>query len=216
MRAFLREGDMPADEPLASHVIFCTRGFWLPNDPRGSCSTTVRAANLRPSGRATAADERRSLAAVPHDRALRAAAKRALVLPEVVFDGRQALSVANGFADMVAKAGYVVHACSILPCHVHMVVLRHCYPVDQVVRLLRQAATRRLLADGLHPVAALRTANGRLPSVWAQDFWKVFLYSEQDIREKIAYVEDNPVKEGKRPQRWRFVTPIAPSAPVPV
>lgn len=31
----------------AYHVIFCTHGFWLPNDPRGSGSTAVRVERLR-------------------------------------------------------------------------------------------------------------------------------------------------------------------------
>ena len=50
--------------------------------------------------------------------------------------------------------------------------------------------------------------NTCLPSVWAQDFWKVFLYTEEDIRARIRYVEENPLKEGKRRQRWSFVTPF--------
>jgi REP element-mobilizing transposase RayT len=194
---------------LAYHAIFCTHGFWLPNDPRGSQSTEVRAANLRPFGPATTTDERRSVAALPHDLTARRRAKESLVYPEVVFDGYQALSVAKGFAAATAKSGYVIYACSILPCHVHMVIRRHRYAIEQVVRLLRQFATGQLLRDGRHPFAGQRTAAGRLPSVWGQDFWKVFLFDEADICRAIRYVEDNPVKEGKRPQRWSFVTPFS-------
>ena len=47
--------------------------------------------------------------------------------------------------------------------------------------------------------------------MWAQDFWKVFLYDEEAIVAAIRYVEENPVKEGKRPQKWPFVTPFSPS-----
>jgi hypothetical protein len=195
---------------LAYHAIFCTHGFWLPNDPRGSQSTEVRADNLRPFGPATKTDERHSVAAAPHDLTARRRAKELLVYPEVVFDGYQALSVARGFAAATAKSGYVIHACSILPCHVHLVIRRHRYAIEQVGRLLRQSATGHLLRDGRHPFAGQRTAAGRLPSVWAQDFWKVFLFDEAAIRRANCYVEDNPVREGKRPQRWSFVTPLAP------
>jgi REP element-mobilizing transposase RayT len=193
--------------PLAYHVIFSTHGFWLPNDPRGSWSTVVRAENLRPFGPATKIETSRSVARVPHNRQRRLAAKEAMVYPEVILNGQQALEVARGFAEQTAKSGYVIHACSILPCHVHLVVRRHRYDIEQVVRLLRQAATLRLLASGLHPFASQRAPNGRLPSIWAQDFWKVFLDTPDEIRDKIKYVEDNPVKEGKKRQTWSFVTP---------
>ncbi len=135
-----------------------------------------------------------------------------LVYPEVILNGHQALSIANGFDDQVAKSGYIIHACSILPCHVHMVVKRHHYRVEQVMRLLRQAGSLRLLSDNLHPFAKQRAANGRLFSIWAQDGWKVFLYTLDEIRDRIEYVENNPVREGKRLQHWRFVTPFDPTA----
>jgi hypothetical protein len=76
---------------------------------------------------------------------------------------------------------------------------------------LEQAATNHLLADGRHPFTDRRLASGWLPSVWAQDFWKVFLFAREEVREKILYVEENPVKEGKRRQRWSFVVPYEES-----
>jgi hypothetical protein len=142
--------------------------------------------------------------------AARYRAKQELAYPEVTFDGYQALSVVQGFAAMTAKSGYVIHACASLPSHVHLVIARHHYAIEQVIRLLRQEATRQSLADGRHPFAAHRTSTGRLPSVWAQDFWKVFLFTDEEIRQKIAYVEENPIKEGKRRQNWSFVAPFDP------
>jgi REP element-mobilizing transposase RayT len=192
----------------AYHVIFCTHGFWLPNDPRGSGSTEVRVERLRKFGPATWTDSKRSVAGEPHDVALRKAAKKVMIYPEVVFTGHQALSVANGFGKMVRKSGYVVNACSIMPCHIHMVIMRHHYAIEQVVRLLRQAGTAKLLEDGRHPFGHLRKPNGYLPSAWGQDLWKIFLFTDEDILRAIKYVEENPVKEGKRPQTWRFVTPF--------
>lgn len=193
---------------IAYHIVFCTHGYWLPNDPRGSKSTEVRAENLRPFGPANPTPERRSVAALPHDTLLRIEAKKALLLPPVLFDGHQARTVGQGFAEMVAKSGYVIHGCAILPTHVHLVIRRHRYSIEQVVRLLRQAGTRLLLQDRRHPFARLRTENGRLPSVRAQDFWRVFLFSGEDVRAAIKYVEANPLKEGKPLQRWSFVKPV--------
>jgi REP element-mobilizing transposase RayT len=198
---------------LAYHVTLSNYGFWLPNDPRGSQSTAVRAENLKPYGAATKITCRTSVAGVRHDGQRRRTAKRALVRPEVIFTGLQARSVGTGFAAMAAKSGYLIHACCILPRHSHLVVRRHRYSIEQVVRLLRQAATQQLLADDLHPFAKLRGENGRLPSVWAQDFWKRFLFDEEQIVKAIQYVEENPIKEGKPRQRWSFVTPFVANDP---
>jgi hypothetical protein len=54
-------------EVLAYHTVFCTHGFWLPNDPRGSQSTVVRATNLQPFGPATTTHGIASVAALRHD-----------------------------------------------------------------------------------------------------------------------------------------------------
>jgi REP element-mobilizing transposase RayT len=147
---------------------------------------------------------------VPHDRAARQRAKAALSYPPVTFDGRQALCVANGFARMVAKARYQVYACSILPEHVHMVLGRYRYDVETMVRLLKAEATTELIQEGRHPLAAYSTPDGTPPSPWARKCWKVFLNDPETVRNAIGYVERNPIKDGKRPQRWSFVVPFAP------
>jgi len=193
-------------EVVAFHVVVSTYGFWLPNDPRGSWSNEVRAENIAEFGPATKVATTRSVAGASHDASARLSAKRALVRPEVKFDGPQARSVALGMGELAAQAGYVLYAFAILPQHVHMVIRRHRFAIEQVVRKLRQAGTLRLLADGLHPFADLRGPTGRLPSVWAQDFWKVFLYSPLDVQRAVEYVEANPVRDGKRRQNWSFVT----------
>jgi REP element-mobilizing transposase RayT len=194
---------------LAYHVIACTHGFWLPNDPRGSGSTDVRFEPLRKFGAATKVETRQSVAGKPHDRALRQAAKAELVLPEVMLSEEQIASIGKGFEEQVKISGYRIHACSIMRSHMHLVIGRHSYAIEQVVRLLRQAGTRQLLADNLHPFAEKRQELGRLPSVWAQDFWKVFLFDEEQIQSCIEYVEQNPIKEGKPAQKWEFVVPYS-------
>jgi REP element-mobilizing transposase RayT len=189
------------------HLIITAYGFWLPNDPRGSWSDFVRAWELRRFGPATKVNTRRSVAHQPHDVTLRRAAKEALHYPAVSFTGVQALAVGRGFARFLERSGVIIWACSILPEHVHLVVARHTYPIEQIANLLKGDATRQLVADNLHPLAAWKKADGRVPGCWARGEWKVFLDSEGDIRRAIRYVEENPLKEGKRPQSWWFVTP---------
>jgi REP element-mobilizing transposase RayT len=192
---------------LASHVIFAAYGFWLPNDPRGSWSTIVRKWELLQFGPATKVTTRRSVAQRAHDRLKRLAAREVLDYKPVVFDGHQALCIARGFAKMVAKSGYSVYACSILPKHVHMALGRFRYHAETMVRLLKAEASHELSEAGLHPFAEHVLPTGRLPSPWSRNCWKVFLNTPDDIRRAIWYVEQNPVKEGKRAQKWDFVIP---------
>ena len=55
--------------------------------------------------------------------------------------------------------------------------------------------------------ASFPTKSGRFPKMWARGEWKVLLDTPGDIVRAIRYVEDNPRREGKRPQAWKFVVP---------
>ena len=199
---------------LAYRVIFCLYGFWLPNDPRGSWSDFVGAWELVRFGRSTQTHSRRSLAQDRHDRELREAAKRALKYPPVALTGLQARAVGRGFGEYVRKSGIVMHACSILPAHVHGVIARHTFQVEAIVNQLKGYATRQLVAEGLHPLAAYAAPDPRPPSCWARGQWKVFMDSPDDIVRSCGYVVDNPEKEGLPPQTYPFVTPYVPTDPV--
>jgi REP element-mobilizing transposase RayT len=194
------------------HVIFGAYGFWLPNDPRGSWSDFIGSWELSRFGHATTTDTRRSVAHAPHDRAGRLAAKEVLKYPPIQLTGLQARAVGRGFGKFLERSGIVVWACAILPEHVHLVIARHTYQVEQIVKLLKGDATRDLTAEGLHPFADHPLPNDRLPKVFAQKEWKVFLDAPQAILRAIRYVEQNPLKEGKPAQRWPFVTSFDPLA----
>ncbi len=190
---------------LAYHIIFGTYGFWLPNDPRGSWSTFVASWDLFQYGTATKVANRRSHAHDPHDRRFRMAAKSALLHEPVKLSGAQALSVGNGFARAVRASEYSILACSILPEHVHLVVARHRYDVEQVVRRLKQFAGKQLAEDGLHPFENELARRGALPAVFARGCWKCFIDNEKYVDSAIGYVQANPLKEGKKRQAWKFV-----------
>lgn len=190
------------------HVIWGTYGFWLPNDPRGSWSDFVASWELARFGKATKSLERR-VVDLDQWAAWRAAAQRALQYRAVTLNGLQARAVGKGFANGAQKSGYTVWACSILPEHVHLVIARHTYKVEQICKLLKGEATKQLKSESSHPQAAFVDASGKCPSMWAEHQWKVYLDSEVAIQNAIRYVEENPVKEGKPPQMWSFVTPFA-------
>jgi len=185
---------------IAYHVVFSAYGFWLPNDPRGSWSDFVGAWELVRFGKATKVNTTRSVAADAHDRHLRREAKAALKHPPAAFTGEQALAVGRGFAEAARESRYVVHACTILPEHVHMVIGRSDRPVGRIVGHFKGRATQHLARAGLWPDA-------KRP-VWGKKTWKVFLYTPEDVRRAVTYVEGNPEREGKPRQRWSFVRPF--------
>jgi len=95
-----------------------------------------------------------------------------------------------------------------LPQHVHLVIARHRFKVEQICNLLKGEATKQLKAESIHPQAPFMERNGKLPSLWEEQQWKVYLDSDEAIETAICYVEENPVKEGKARQNWSFVKPF--------
>jgi REP element-mobilizing transposase RayT len=192
------------------HVILPCYGFWLPNDPRGSWSGFVASWEIAKFGKTTRALEQRKLSQLsPEELAQRESARTALLYPPVILNGHQALSIAHGFANQAFKSGYSIWGCSILPEHTHLVIARHHYKVEQVANLLKGAATRELVEDDRHPLGQYAKPGESPPHMWARYQWKVYLDSEEAIENAIAYVIDNPIKEGKRRQEWSWVTPFA-------
>ena len=196
---------------LGQHLIFSTYGFWLPNDPRGSGSTRIRTQHIYDAGgEATrVATTHYSVAARPHDRHARLNAKRSLKHPPVVLSGVQARAVGQGFAMILPKVGLTIHACAILPEHVHVVVARHRFDGDEIIACLKRAGTRGMNEAGLHPLGGFWRNSGKHPSPWAAGGWKVYLNTVQEMRDRIHYVEQNPIRAGLPRQRRSFVVPYA-------
>jgi REP element-mobilizing transposase RayT len=192
---------------LGHHIIFTAYGFWLPNDPRGSWSVFVGSWDLLRYGPATKTDERRSVAGRAHDMALREEAKTALKYPPVKFDDLQIQTISEGIADSTRKGNLTVWASAILPDHVHLVIAQHQCSAERIINLTKGAATKKLLAAGIHPFQGIEGDRSSVPMCWAAKCWKVFLNCEQDIIRSIAYVNANPLKDGRPAQSWPFVVP---------
>ena len=190
---------------VATHCIWGAYGFWLPNDPRGSGSKYVGShAIWKAGGDATLVETSRSLANKDHDPSLRFAGKAALRKPAMRFNDTQIAAIAAGFAAAVALSQYSIHACAIMPDHVH-VVLGH--PPDvapKIIAHLKSFGTKELNRRGLNPYAALPGRDGQ--RVWADRFRHVFLTAD-DVPRCVQYVRDNPVKAGLPEQNWNFVQP---------
>jgi REP element-mobilizing transposase RayT len=197
--------------PLAHHLIFGAYAQWLPNDPRGSFSTLVRSLDLyRAAGKTTKSRTRRPLTPDTLH-----AAQRALRYPPVTFTRDQRDAIAAGFQTAITRSRFTLHACSILPFHVHAVVKAHTYPIEQVMNQLKGEATKALNNAKLHPFQNTFLPSGKRHSPWAEDGWDVDLDTPADITRSTKYVEDNPAKEGLPPQHWPFIIPYPAPTPAP-
>ena len=191
---------------MASHL-FNLR-VWLPNDERGSGSDRVRSQHIYDAGgEATKVHTTHSVARRPHDVQLRRVAKSALKYPAVQISGVQARAVALGIGAMVSKIELNVHACAVMPDHVHLVVAAHRLDGDELIGCLKRAGTRGMNDAGVHPLREFARGNGTVPSPWAGRGWKVMLFTAERMQAAIGYVERNPVQAGFKAQRWSFVVP---------
>lgn len=175
------------------HCIFTAYGFWLPNEPRGSWSSFVASWELLKYGPATKVDARRSIAGRPYDKDLKRQMQADLRRAPISFTGEQAQRIVRGFA----QTPYTLHACVVLPEHVHLVVAYHPRNIRRVVAHLKAEATQTLRERGWF-------MDG---TPWAARGWNVYLNSEEDVLRAIRYVEQNPLREGKRIQCWSCVVP---------
>lgn len=209
---------------LAYHLVLTTYGFWLPNDPRGSWSAFVRAFELyAAAGPATKnklrGGARRSVAARAHNAADRRAAKSKLARPPVIWTGRQARAVAQGFADYATPNHHPVHALAVMPDHAHLVVGRTDTPIEKLADQFKARATTFLNKENLHPFSGPAEAAPstrppkRLPTPWARHQWAVYLNTPAAIHRAIQYVNQNPTRAGHKPQHYKWITPYAPPTP---
>ncbi|MCL2745035.1 MAG: transposase [Planctomycetaceae bacterium] len=188
---------------IAYHCVLSMYGFWLPNDPRGSGSDSVRTDWIQPFGKAMKTTGKHSvahLALSEEQKQKQRDAKKALMFPPVKLNGEQALAVIQGFTEVI---DFDVYACSIMPEHMH-IVIGQVNNIDDTVKRLKTASDRMLTKAERFPEATAFNGETRL-TIWGDGYWKRFIYDDADLAAVIKYVEDNPVKDGKKPQRWRFV-----------
>ena len=65
--------------------------------------------------------------------------------------------------------------------HVELVVARHRLWIERVVHQVKNAATRILLRERLHPFRHLAGRGTTVPTCWGERQWKVFLNNEDQI-----------------------------------
>ena len=189
---------MPGQSVLAHHLIWTLYGHWLPNDPRGSGSSTFIDEKLAPLG--DIHHGRKPDPEQPSRSELRTFQRRAeplLTHRRFWIDTPYRDTMANSLTEAILKHSYTAWACAILSNHMHMVIRRH--RDDAMTMWLNIADRLRMEFQQLPEIGAGHP-------VWADRPYKVFLFSPEDIRVTIRYVEQNPEKERLARQRYGFVT----------
>lgn len=184
---------------IGVHLILTLYGHWGVNDPRGSGSIDFYDHKFEPlgpirHGRKRVQPQRTELKEYQREHADR------LNFPIFWLDAAKAQAVAEAIAEVVRDRKYTCYACAICSNHVHLVIRTHRDPALAMLANLKEAIAPRLRLrfpteiSPHHPVLSARP-------------YKVFLYTPEDMRTRIAYVEANPTKEGKPRQTWPFLTP---------
>jgi REP element-mobilizing transposase RayT len=181
---------------IAYHLVWTAYGWWLPNDPRGSGSQTIRSEILNELGEVHFGRK----AVQPIGRVVREFYEDA---PEylrhalLTFAEADRLLIAEGFAEAIEQQRYTCYACAIMPDHVHVLVRKHKDSAEEMVDHLMKASRAHLIKAGRRSVTH--------PTWIAGHGWKVFLDHPDEIRRTIRYVEQNPLKIGLAAQTWPFV-----------
>ncbi len=189
--------DMP-NSPLfiksvirAAYLILSGYGHWLPNDPRGSGSRSIRAPNLKSLGPIHLGRKKQQPSRIEL-RSFHRNAEAELEHRVIRFDSDMRNAVARGIEQAQVEGRYTIWACAILRNHVHLVIRTN---LEDSMSMLARIA--RHTHDAIH---ALELVPGEHP-VWSNRPYKVFLRNDVQILQTIRYVEENPVKEGLARQK---------------
>jgi hypothetical protein len=183
---------------IAHHVMWTLYGWWLPNDPRGSTSRTVRKDLMAELGELHFGRK----AVQPAGREIREFyrdAEGVLQHPLLSFAADEFVIVADAIGHAVNECRYTCYACAVMPDYVHLVIRKHRDLAEEMIQKIQTLSRERLVEVGLraadHPV-------------WTRGGWKVFLEHPDDVRRTIQYVENNPRKAGmsrQSRQSWPWV-----------
>lgn len=182
---------------IAYHLVWSLYGWWLPNDPRGSMSTSIRKDLIAQLGELHHGRKRVQPAASVL-REFYDVAKSKLEHPLLQFAPTDFPIVAESFARIIEQHSYTCYACAVMPDHIHILIRKHRDLAEEMIHSLQRGSRDQLIARGVraadHPV-------------WGGPGWKVFIDHPEHVRRTIHYIDQNPIKARLEPQHWGFVLP---------
>ena len=181
---------------IAHHLILTAYGWWLPTDPRGSCSPATGCDVIAELGELH--QGRRQVQPPGAEiRKFYTRAEGVLKHPLLEFRSHEVRATAEAFAETVSQYRYTCYACAIMPDHVHLIIRKHKDKAEQMIENFQRSSRLRLSS------LQLRTPDH---PVWVRSGWRVYLDRPDDIRRTVRYVRENPLKRRMPEQQWVFVS----------
>lgn len=183
---------------IAYHLIWTAYGWWLPNDPRGSGSKTIRNDVIAELGELHHGRKR----VQPAGHVIRAFYERAaevLKHPLLTFDEAARSEIAEALRHAIDRERYTCYACAIMPDHVHILLRKHKHLAEEMIQGFKTASRERLCLTNQRA--------SEHPTWSAAAGWKVFLDHPDEVKRTIGYIERNPLPLGLPKQSWPFVQP---------
>ncbi len=113
------------------------------------------------------------------------------------FTARDRDVIVQSFGETILWERYTCYAMEIMRDHVHLCIRKHRQLAEQMILTFQEFSRRALISAGLrdssHPV-------------WGGPGWKVFLDEPDDVWRTIRYIAGNPVKQGRKPSSYSFIT----------
>lgn len=140
---------------IAYHLMWTTYGWWLPNDPRGSTSRTIRSDLIAELGELHFGRKKLQPAG-GEIRAFYTQAGASLKHPLLKFSPAEFPIVAAAIGAAIEENGYACYAAAVMPDHVHVVIRKHRDLGEAMVERIQTLSRKRLVEAGLrqgeHPV----------------------------------------------------------------
>ena len=185
---------------IATHLIHTLYGHWGVNDPRGSGSRDFIDLKFAPLG--SIHPGRKPVQLQPSKSELREYHREhaeLLNFPILWVDDAMRSEIAHAVEESIRMRGYTCYACAICSNHLHLVIRTHCDKAQQMWQHFSERIRERLRLrftpqiSPHHPIISARPYN-------------VLLYTPEEVRGRIEYVRENPIREGLAAQSWNFVT----------
>ncbi|MDY7108854.1 MAG: transposase [Planctomycetota bacterium] len=135
---------------IGHHLVRTACGWWLPNDPRGSTSRTIRSditaelgglhygrKCMQPAGGEIRAFYREAAKRLKHDL--------------LTFDAAERDFLGECSAQVIDEQRYTCYACAIMPDHIHILIRRHKHRAEDMINNFHDHSRLRFRAEGLRP-----------------------------------------------------------------
>ena len=177
------------------HLIWTVYGAWLPNDPRGSTSSEIRAPHLEELGELHHGRKKiQPCSAII--RKFYVDAKKKLKHDLLSFNDEEVQILAAVFEQVIQQERYTCYGCALMPDHVHILIRKHRDRAEDMIAKLQETSWERIMETKRRPSDH---------PVWGGPGWKVYLETAADIERTIRYIRANPLKARLPAQTWAFV-----------